>query len=297
MRKKIVLLLLLFVSITLFGCGVRSEKNKIEDVHDWTPGSKYQQENGATIAILDNEDGDFSVLINQTMVHMVRRQEEVQENDEKIIKYAYSHYDYQSETIDFEYYVLENKIVVEQTDTWADYIDDIPLCSGTYEYIGEHTVKTLQAQKNLDNEKDVISYQEAIKRIGEPVDAKGTVISVRKSEDANGKPWFLNIGKDYPDPERLTVVIFEDVYKDFAFDVASLEGTEIRVRGTVKEYDGCAQIIISDARYIINAKTNESYKEKKKLSPEDEYLYWEYQQYEELEQYEKQHRYENERFW
>jgi DNA/RNA endonuclease YhcR with UshA esterase domain len=91
-----------------------------------------------------------------------------------------------------------------------------------------------------------IPWDEASAHIGESVTIEGPVAGVMYSEGSNGSPTFLNVGADYPDESRFTVVIwgadrghFEPAPED------QFSGQTIRVTGTVVEYQGMPQIEVA----------------------------------------------------
>lgn len=58
---------------------------------------------------------------------------------------------------------------------------------------------------------------------------------------------FINIGADYPDTSRLTVVIWRENRDDTTEDIVdSLLGKEVVVFGSPYEYNGAARIEITD---------------------------------------------------
>jgi hypothetical protein len=61
-----------------------------------------------------------------------------------------------------------------------------------------------------------IQWDAASKHIGESVVICGQVITTSYALNSKGKPTFLNVGKGYPDPQRLTVVIWEENRSKFS---------------------------------------------------------------------------------
>jgi len=91
-----------------------------------------------------------------------------------------------------------------------------------------------------------IPWDEATAHIGETVTIEGPVAGAMYSKGSNGSPTFLNVGADYPDESRFTVVIwgadrghFEPAPED------QFSGQTIRVTGTVVEYQGMPQIEVA----------------------------------------------------
>ena len=93
---------------------------------------------------------------------------------------------------------------------------------------------------------DAIPWGEAMGHIGETATIEGPVIAAVYADTSNGEPTFLNIGRDYPDPDRFTVMIWGDDRGSFPDAPESMyEAKTIRVTGVVSEYDGRAQIEVT----------------------------------------------------
>ncbi len=86
---------------------------------------------------------------------------------------------------------------------------------------------------------------EAGKHIGDTTCVAGKVRTV--SQSPNGA-WFLNFCDDYRQCP-FTVVTFARDLRDVG-DVRFLEGKEVEVHGKIREYDGRAEIILSDRRQL-----------------------------------------------
>jgi len=90
-------------------------------------------------------------------------------------------------------------------------------------------------------------WSEAHALVGEHVELVGEVMSARYVPDVSGEPTFLNIGVDYPDDDRLTVVIWGDDRTNFANNPEDVfAGKRICVRGEVSSYNGISEVIVSD---------------------------------------------------
>lgn len=75
---------------------------------------------------------------------------------------------------------------------------------------------------------------------------EGPVAGTFYDSDVNGEPTFLNVGRDYSDPDRFTVVIWGDDRGAFpGAPESTYAGKIIRVTGLVSEYDGRAQVEIT----------------------------------------------------
>ena len=67
--------------------------------------------------------------------------------------------------------------------------------------------------------------------------------------NGNGNPTFIDIGKEYPNKNRLTIVIWDESFSNFD-DIESYVGKSIYVTGEVYIYNGIAQIEVSDPEQI-----------------------------------------------
>lgn len=82
------------------------------------------------------------------------------------------------------------------------------------------------------------NWDEALDHVGEKITVCGPVKSVRTDAD----DVFVNVGRDYPDDGRFVIVVW-DIGDS---DLASREGDDVCVTGTVSEYEGVAQIEVRD---------------------------------------------------
>ncbi len=88
-----------------------------------------------------------------------------------------------------------------------------------------------------------ISWDEAINHVGENQTVCGTVVGAMYADGSNGQPTFLNIGRDYPDSSRFTVVIWGKNRSNFNQSPEILYlGKKIYVSGKIDEYKGCAEM-------------------------------------------------------
>jgi DNA/RNA endonuclease YhcR with UshA esterase domain len=88
-----------------------------------------------------------------------------------------------------------------------------------------------------------IQWNEAGNYIGVEVIVCGPVVDSKWASGSNGKPTFLNIGKPYPDPDRFTIVIWEEYRDNFPeYPEEFYLGKTVCVTGIVDEYNGSAQI-------------------------------------------------------
>jgi DNA/RNA endonuclease YhcR with UshA esterase domain len=101
---------------------------------------------------------------------------------------------------------------------------------------------------------DLVDWSDAVSHIGESVTVEGPVAGTDYAESSSGSPTFLNVGVDYPDPGRFTVVIWgEDRSAFSSAPESTYEGKTIRVTGSVSTYEGATQVEVTspDAIEII----------------------------------------------
>lgn len=90
-----------------------------------------------------------------------------------------------------------------------------------------------------------ISWQDAANYNGKEVTIQGPVAGTYYASSTSGKPTFLNIGVDYPNDSRFTVIIWGRNRQNFPSVPETLyRGCTIEVTGTVYIYEGLPQIEI-----------------------------------------------------
>lgn len=88
-----------------------------------------------------------------------------------------------------------------------------------------------------------IAWDEAESQIGEVVTVRGPVVGTAYAEELGGRPTFLNIGRDHPEPERFTVVIWGEQRNRFSQRPEMLyAGREVCVAGEIRMHEGSPQI-------------------------------------------------------
>lgn len=96
-----------------------------------------------------------------------------------------------------------------------------------------------------------ISWDKAKDHIGERITVYGPVISVTYASSSKGQPTFLNIGKNYPDPARFTVLIWgSDRSKFSPTPEIQYKGKAIYVYGLIELYQGSAEIVVASPSQI-----------------------------------------------
>jgi len=115
----------------------------------------------------------------------------------------------------------------------------------------EGYTKDLDGNSEIPPPGNTIPWNEAINHVGEKAVVRGTVEGTYWATDSNGKPTFLNIGKDYPASDRFVVVIWEDDRSNFPQAPESYyAGKTICVQGLIQEYEGVAEIEVTSPEQI-----------------------------------------------
>ena len=96
-----------------------------------------------------------------------------------------------------------------------------------------------------------IPWQEASQHIGESATIYGTVAGAQYASDSNGQPTFINLGAAYPDPSRVTLVIWGENREAFPeAPEVMYAGATVCVTGLVYEYDGAYYVEVTSPSQI-----------------------------------------------
>ena len=91
-----------------------------------------------------------------------------------------------------------------------------------------------------------ISWDKAKDHIGDRTTVCGPVAGTQYGATSNGRPTWLNIGKDYPSSERFVVIIWGENRGNFPQPSESYyDGKTICVTGLIQEYQGIPQIEVT----------------------------------------------------
>jgi len=116
------------------------------------------------------------------------------------------------------------------------------------EWFGEEAPEHAEEFSLIDG---AISWENASSYIGQFVTISGPVKSTKYASSSNGSPTFLNIGADYPDPSRVTALIWGEDRNLFPDAPESMyAGKMICVTGKVELYSGACEIIVSEPAQI-----------------------------------------------
>lgn len=96
---------------------------------------------------------------------------------------------------------------------------------------------------DITNAQTKINLDDVSKHIGDSVTVCGPVASIRYFENTNRKPTFLNIGDKFPN-QKITLVIWEDVRKNFKEAPESLLNKKICITGRIILYKEKPEIVI-----------------------------------------------------
>jgi hypothetical protein len=90
-----------------------------------------------------------------------------------------------------------------------------------------------------------IHWYQAKQHIGHHGTVGGPVKATIYEKRVSGHPTFLNIGRDYPNKARFTVVIWEKYRRAFPFrPEVEYAGHTLLVTGKIRMYEGCAEMFV-----------------------------------------------------
>jgi len=91
---------------------------------------------------------------------------------------------------------------------------------------------------------------ETAAHVGEQARVCGLVSNTKYVSHRNRRPTFLDFGEPYPNHD-FTVLVWGDVREQFSYAPESLKGARICVTGTIGEFKGKPQIVVSDPAQIV----------------------------------------------
>ena len=95
-----------------------------------------------------------------------------------------------------------------------------------------------------------VSWQRAGTVVGKIATIQGRVAGTYYAASTSGSPTFLNLGVDYPNPNRFTVLIWNENRAAFGQPEVRFRGRTICVRGRVHSYRGVPEIIVRSTSQI-----------------------------------------------
>jgi hypothetical protein len=98
---------------------------------------------------------------------------------------------------------------------------------------------------------DSLEWTEAGRYVGETRVVCGPVAGTHFAEGSRGQPTFLNVGVDYPSPERFVVLIWGDDRHNFPYAPESYyESMTVCASGEIQEYQGVFEMEIHSPEQI-----------------------------------------------
>lgn len=98
---------------------------------------------------------------------------------------------------------------------------------------------------------DAIAWSEVHHRVGETVKTAGPITRVTYSPEVNGSPTWIEVGTSFPDPDRLTLLIWGNDRSEFEHlltqDVIQKKAC---IEGEVSQYRGSVQIQLQNATQL-----------------------------------------------
>lgn len=96
---------------------------------------------------------------------------------------------------------------------------------------------------------DSTRWDEAFSKVGETAEVCGPIVSYHHAPDAKGDPTFVNIGGDFDDPSRFTIVFWNQGTSVVRLlDGVSAEGRTACASGEVSLYEDVPQIELSSLK-------------------------------------------------
>jgi hypothetical protein len=108
---------------------------------------------------------------------------------------------------------------------------------------GPATARPLVPTSTVVTCRGAVSWQKAVSVEGSVATLIGRVAGTKFASSSNGSPTFLDVGRPYPNPARLTVVIWIENRAAFGRPEVKYLGRTICVRGLVSDYAGSPEII------------------------------------------------------
>lgn len=127
------------------------------------------------------------------------------------------------------------------------------------EYEEKEDSAAKRAPRNLLDEDDwsvlpdsAVLWRDAKSLVGQRALVCGRVASTARASESRGSPTFLDLGRSYPNTDRVSVVIWEEDLWSFLDDPLNLRGEFICVESEPYWYDGVVQMeLISPEQVLI----------------------------------------------
>jgi hypothetical protein len=110
--------------------------------------------------------------------------------------------------------------------------------------INSATASTSTASKATVTCAGALSWTRAASLEGSTHTFAGRVASTKFAASSSGSPTFLNVGHPYPNPNRLSLVIWIENRSAFGRPESKYRGKRVCVRGRVSDYGGSPEIVL-----------------------------------------------------
>ncbi|NYS77784.1 DUF559 domain-containing protein [Halomonas glaciei] len=98
---------------------------------------------------------------------------------------------------------------------------------------------------------DAVHWSEVMGHLGQTIKVEGPITRINYRPDITGKPTWIEVGSVFPDPDRLTLLIWGDNRSQFEPKITlNLLGNIACVTGELSEYQGSFQIQLQDPEQL-----------------------------------------------
>jgi hypothetical protein len=116
--------------------------------------------------------------------------------------------------------------------------------------IGVSSGQTVARASSTVSCRGALSWSRAASLEGSIATLTGRVASSKFASSSNGSPTFLDVGHAYPNPNRLSIVIWIENRTAFRRPEVRYRGRTVCVRGLISEYNGSPEIILRSPAQI-----------------------------------------------
>ena len=110
--------------------------------------------------------------------------------------------------------------------------------------IGSATAGSTTAVSNTATCQGALSWKRAASLEGSTQTFTGRVAGTKFALSSNRSPTFLDVGNRYPNPNRLSLVIWIENRAAFGHPETKYRGKRVCVRGRVADYRGAPEIVL-----------------------------------------------------
>lgn len=110
--------------------------------------------------------------------------------------------------------------------------------------IGSATASSTRVGHSSATCQGALNWRRAASLEGSVHTFTGRVASTKYAASSSGSPTFLNVGNPYPNPNRLSLVIWIENRSAFGRPERKYRGKRVCVRGPVTDYRGSPEIVL-----------------------------------------------------